>query len=236
MSSEAGRPEGGRWLSAGQRNAPKEADRRPAHPRGTALSFTPRGLLRGRKSVPILTQTEGNKSALMPSLPALPVWQRPVPTAYSWQLVLEPRTQASLLPGSTDPSWEGWRWGAKAPCSASHPEQDQPPRASPRPLEEHCFCCWEHVVSWAPKAGVLRHALPWPRPRPNPMGAMKKESKEQSKAAGDPQSCKMAQEDLPPCTVHPCSTSPSFRLQRGLAWDPDRYRANPSSVVQWPHL
>lgn len=122
------------------------------------------------------------------------------------------------------------------PCSASHPEQDQPPRASPRPLEEHRFCCWEHVVSWAPKAGVLRHALPWPRPRPSPMGAMKKESKEQSKAAGDPQSCKMAQEDLPPCTVHPCSTSPSFRLQRGLAWDPDRYRANPSSVVQWPHL
>ena len=63
-----------------QRSAPHP--RKVEHktrPPGTAL--TPRGggggRLSGRQSIPILTQTEGNKSSLIPSGPSLAAWQSP---------------------------------------------------------------------------------------------------------------------------------------------------------------
>lgn len=49
----------------------------------------------------------------MPASPSL--------AAHSWRLVLGPRTQASLLSGSTDPSWEGEEGrGDKAPLQRPH--------------------------------------------------------------------------------------------------------------------
>lgn len=124
---------GAKWRPREMPHPPK-ADRRPAPARGCP-SLTPRGgCLSGRKSIPILTQTEGNKGPLIPSSPSLPAWQSPESAVGTrapdsrW-LVLGAQTQECLLSGNTDPSWGRWRRGAKAPLQG-----DRPTHTCPAPL------------------------------------------------------------------------------------------------------
>lgn len=208
MSSEAGGP--------AQRNGNKEADCRPAHP-GRPFPLHLGGRLRGRKSIPILTQTEGNKSPLIPSRPSRPAWQQP--RAHSLQLAACSRapTQASLPPGSTDPSWEGWRWGAKAPQQRSPPGQDQRTHISRPSQEVGAVPAKEGTTSIPGKksqVGPPSPVLLWPRPYARPMDHEERINGRVKCSWRRPQSCKMPQEHQPPCTLYPYPTSSSSCPQR----------------------
>lgn len=141
---------------------------------------------------PISTQTEGNKSPLIPQpLPALlaAAW---VPTAGGHLvLVLGAQTWSPCSLGTQTQAGVG---GEGMPT----PPHSTPPRAAPTPtlslpgggVVGH-FHSQEHLTVWAPEAGVLQWVLPWPRPHPRPTEPCRMERK----VAG-------SLEDQPPRITH----------------------------------
>lgn len=203
------------------------------------------GGLRGRKSIPILTQTEGNKSPLISSCPSLPAWQQP--RAHSLQLAACSGAQNPGVPALWEhrPKLGRVEMRCQGPHAASptwgRTSLPTPPLSPPRNL---ALC-----LPWRVPLPLLGACLklgsqgwyPIPSPdiakvTPQANGIMKKGSKGRSKAAGDPPSCQMPQEDQLPCTVQPCSAVSSSCPQREPWLGSRTHRADLSSVAQWPRL
>lgn len=138
MSSEAGGPEGGRWLSTGQRNAPQKSRLKTRPPTGDCpFLYTSRPPQREEVSSHLDTNRGKQKPShlLPPCPPCLAAAPCPQPTVGSLFWSPEPRRPCSL--GAQTQAGKGGDRVPRPPCSVSHPGQDQPPRTSPRPLGEH---------------------------------------------------------------------------------------------------
>lgn len=176
----------------------KKKGRLKTRPPGTALSFIPLGQLSGRKSIPILTQTGKQKpSHPLQALP--PCLAAPVPTAYSWQLVLgaqNPRTQSQAA---------GMKGGQGSPHPTPCPNRGRTSVPTPTlgpPQGPGIEPAQDTVSLQGSKAGLLYHALPQPRPHPRQPGG----PPELQDAPGRPAASHCAQ---------PCSTS-ALRESSGL--------------------
>lgn len=171
--------------------------------------------------------------AAPPSLPG----SSPMPTAHSWQLVLEPRTQASLLSGSTDPGREGWRRDAKAPLQRPPRRQDQPTHTSPEPAlclpRRAPFPLPGAHLRLAPEAGGLRCALTRPRPHPRPMEPQRHDPRKGQGQLESPRAarCHRRTSHLALCTPAQLPHPPAPRESPG--WGADRHRVNPSSMLRY---
>lgn len=195
---------------------------------GTALSSPPPGC-RGEEVSSHLDTNRGKQKPSHPLGPALPAWQQPMPAAYSWRLVLEPRTQASLLSGTTDPSRGRWRRGAKAPLQClpprTGPAYPPSPGASAVPATRAPLHSQEHGSGWS--RGRCP-SLTWPEPHPRPMESRRKNQREGPRQLETPGAARCHGEDQPPRLLNF-----PVHLPRG---SPAGDRAQPSSVLQRPHL
>lgn len=139
---------------------------------------------------------------------------------------MEPRSQASLLPGNTDPSWEGWRRVAKAPPSIPHPGLPAYPHLPWAHLGCPALCLpWRAPLPlWGASLGMGSRG--WcPAPCPAPAKATPQANGHEEGIKGpvkgsqkDSQSCKMPQEDQPPRLGPPLLNFPPASCSQREPW------------------
>lgn len=192
---------GAKWRPREMPHPPK-ADRRPAPARGCP-SLTPRGgRLSGRKSIPILTQTEGNKGPLIPSSPSLPAWQSPVSAVGTRQLV--------ACSGSPDPGVPAL-WEHRPKLGQVEKGCQGPPEGGP--AHPHLPCATSTLIGLQRLASCTR-----------PFHSQGHTPGQQSHAGWKGRTSLLR--------LLTRSTSPVLLPQRALAGEPDRHRTNPSSVAR----
>lgn len=201
----------------------RKKGRLKACPPGAALSFIP-WAARGRKSIPILTQTGKQKPSdplqALPPCPALPV-----PTACHWRLVLgaqNPRT-----PRQAAEVGEGGQALAPAPVRPGRglPTATLGPRQGPSAVPA------TEATTSTQGSKPQAPALPTAEAAPQVKGTRTQGSKGGSEAAWrTPRAPRRPGRPAPPTVPALFKPTPPASCPRtALAWEPDRCRAPCSS-------
>lgn len=195
--------------------------------------------LGGRKPVPIWTQTEGNKSPLIPSAPPCLPGSSPMPTTHSRQLVLGPGPRRPCSLGAPTPAGEGGEGMPRPPAaSPARGRTDLPapaPGAGAVPATEGTTSAPRSASQagsrgWCPALCALTR----PRPHPRPTEPRRKDPRKGQRQPGAPK----LQDATGGPAPWPCAPLLNSRVllppERALAGEPERHRANPSSVLRRP--